>query len=97
LGLLPARTGSTNGKNPHPTKRDGRWDRAYSPQSNAEVPADFKRELDENKGALAFFRTLNMANVYAVVFRLENAKNAEVRKAKIRRMIEMFERGEKFH
>jgi len=38
------------------------------------VPADFKRELGENKGALAFFRTMNMANVYAVVFRLESAK-----------------------
>jgi len=70
---------------------------SLQPTSNAEVPADFKRELGENKGALAFFRTLNMANVYAVVFRLESAKKAEVRKAMIRRMIEMLERGEKFH
>jgi uncharacterized protein YdeI (YjbR/CyaY-like superfamily) len=78
-------------------KRDGRWDRAYSPQSKAVVPADFKRELDKNKGALAFFRTLNKTNVYAVVFRLESAKSADVRKARIRRMIEMLERQEKFH
>jgi uncharacterized protein YdeI (YjbR/CyaY-like superfamily) len=78
-------------------KRDGRWGRAYSPPSQAEVPADFTRELNKNKKALAFFETLNRANVYAVVFRLENAKSEEARKAKIRQMIEMFERGERFH
>jgi uncharacterized protein YdeI (YjbR/CyaY-like superfamily) len=78
-------------------KRDGRWDRAYSPQSKAKVPADFTRELKKNEKALAFFGTLNKANVYSVVFRLETAKDEEARKARINRIIKMFEKGEKFH
>ncbi|MDA4136930.1 MAG: YdeI/OmpD-associated family protein [Thaumarchaeota archaeon] len=78
-------------------KRDGRWARAYSPPSKAEVPADFTAALKKNKAALAFFRTLNRANVYAVVFRLENAKSEQARKAKIDQMVKMFERGERFH
>ena len=78
-------------------KRDGRWDRAYSPPSTAEVPEDFIEELNKNRKARAFFKTLNRANVYAVVFRLENAKTEQARKAKISQMVAMFERGEKFH
>jgi len=31
------------------------------------------------------------------VFRLENAKNDDSRKAKINQIIRMFEKGEKFH
>jgi hypothetical protein len=31
------------------------------------------------------------------VFRLENAKNEESRRMKIKDMIKMFEKGEKFH
>ncbi|MDA4112517.1 MAG: YdeI/OmpD-associated family protein [Thaumarchaeota archaeon] len=78
-------------------KRDGRWARAYSPPSKAEVPADFIRQLKKNEKALAFFKTLNKANVYAVVFRLENAKSEAARKTKISQIIKMFEREEAFH
>jgi uncharacterized protein YdeI (YjbR/CyaY-like superfamily) len=78
-------------------KRDGRWDRAYSPPSSAKLPEDFLKALRKNKEAEAFFKTLNRANIYSVVFRLENAKNEESRSMKIRQMIKMFEKGEKFH
>jgi uncharacterized protein YdeI (YjbR/CyaY-like superfamily) len=78
-------------------KRDGRWDRAYSPPSTAKLPEDFIKALQNNKEAEAFFRTLNRANIYSVVFRLENAKNEESRRMKIKQMIQMFEKGEKFH
>jgi uncharacterized protein YdeI (YjbR/CyaY-like superfamily) len=78
-------------------KRDGRWDRAYSPPSTAKLPEDFIKALQKNKEADAFFRTLDRANIYSVVFRLENAKNEESRSLKIRQMIMKFERGEKFH
>jgi uncharacterized protein YdeI (YjbR/CyaY-like superfamily) len=78
-------------------KRDGRWDRAYSPPSTAKLPEDFLKALKKNKEAEAFFRTLNRANIYSVVFRLENAKNEELRRMRIRQMITMFEKGEKFH
>ena len=78
-------------------KRDGRWDRAYSPPSSAKLPEDLIKALRKNKGAEAFFKTLNRANIYSVAFRLENAKNEESRSLKIRQMIKMFEKGEKFH
>jgi uncharacterized protein YdeI (YjbR/CyaY-like superfamily) len=78
-------------------RRDGRWDRAYSPPSTAKLPQDFIKALRKNKQAEKFFKTLNRANTYSVVFRLETAKNEEQRKMKIKKMIKMFERGEKFH
>lgn len=77
-------------------KADGRWDRAYSPPSRAEVPDDFMRELKKNKKALEFFKTLNKRNTYPVVYRLETAKKPETRAKRIQTFIEMFERGEKF-
>jgi uncharacterized protein YdeI (YjbR/CyaY-like superfamily) len=78
-------------------KKDGRWQGAYSPPSQAKLPADFLEELRKNKKAEAFFATLNRRNVYPVIFRLENAKNPELRRAKIKQFIAMFEKGEKFY
>jgi len=78
-------------------KRDGRWGRAYSPSSTAKLPQDFTEALQRNKEALLFFKTLNRANIYSVVFKLENVKNKELRTAKIKQISRMFENGEKFH
>jgi uncharacterized protein YdeI (YjbR/CyaY-like superfamily) len=78
-------------------KKDGRWDRAYSPPSTAKLPDDFIKALQKNKEAEAFFKTLDRANIYSVVFRLENAKTEELRREKIRLIIKMFEKGEKFY
>jgi uncharacterized protein YdeI (YjbR/CyaY-like superfamily) len=78
-------------------KRDGRWARAYSPPSKAKLPNDFLKELQKNRRAQAFFKALNKANVYALVFRLENTRSEARRKEKINQFVKMFERGEKFH
>jgi uncharacterized protein YdeI (YjbR/CyaY-like superfamily) len=78
-------------------KEDGRWYRAYSPPSSAKLPEDFLVALRKNKRAEAFFKTLNKANIYALVFRLENTRSVERRKAKIRQFVNMFEKREKFH
>ena len=78
-------------------KSDGRWQRAYSPPSQATVPGDFLAELRKNKKAAAFFETLNKRNTYPVVYRLETAKTPETRAKRIKAMIEQFERGEKFY
>jgi uncharacterized protein YdeI (YjbR/CyaY-like superfamily) len=78
-------------------KKDGRWDRAYSPPSTAKLPDDFIKALQKNKEAEAFFKTLDRANIYSVVFRLENAKTEVLRREKIRLIIKMFEKGEKFY
>jgi uncharacterized protein YdeI (YjbR/CyaY-like superfamily) len=78
-------------------KQDGRWEQAYDPPSTATIPEDFLSELRKNKRAEAFFATLNKRNTYPVVHRLQTAKTAETRARRIQAMIDMFERGEKFH
>ncbi len=78
-------------------KQDGRWTRAYDPPSAASVPEDFLAELNEHEQAAAFFATLDKRNIYAVVYRLQTAKTQATRAKRVRAMIEMFERGEKFH
>jgi uncharacterized protein YdeI (YjbR/CyaY-like superfamily) len=78
-------------------KADGRWDAAYPGQRAAEVPADLRRELDRNETARSFFDTLDSANRYAILYRLQEAKKPETRERRLRKFIEMLERGEKIH
>jgi uncharacterized protein YdeI (YjbR/CyaY-like superfamily) len=78
-------------------KEDGRWEHAYDPPSRASVPEDFLAELHKHKKAAAFFATLNKRNTYPIVYRLQTAKTPETRAKRIKAMIEMFDRGEKFH
>ena len=78
-------------------KQDGRWDAAYESQKNISVPEDFRSALEKNKKAKAFFATLNSANRYSFLFRLQTAKKAETREKRIRQLVGMLEKGEKFH
>jgi uncharacterized protein YdeI (YjbR/CyaY-like superfamily) len=78
-------------------RQDGRWKQAYDPPSKATIPEDFLTELRKNKKAEAFFATLNKRNTYPVTYRLQTAKTPETRAKRIKAMIEMFERGEKFY
>src|SRR5208282_5880283 len=55
-------------------KADGRWDAAYASPRNATPPDDFLKALAKNKKAKAFFETLNRANIYSIVYRLQTAK-----------------------
>ena len=78
-------------------KQDGRWDAAYDSPGNATVPSDFQAALDSNAEAKAFFATLNSANRYAILFRIQTAKKAETRAKRIEQFIQMLERHEKVH
>jgi uncharacterized protein YdeI (YjbR/CyaY-like superfamily) len=78
-------------------KKDGRWEAAYDSPSSAEVPDDLQAELDRNPKAKAFFATLNSANRYAVLWRVQTAKKAETRARRIRQFVEMLARNEKLH
>lgn len=62
-----------------------------------EVPEDFQSELDRRPQAREFFQTLNSANRYAVLFRIHTAKRATTRTARIQKLIDMLEKGEKIH
>jgi uncharacterized protein YdeI (YjbR/CyaY-like superfamily) len=78
-------------------KGDGRWDAAYAGQRTAKVPDDLQRELDRNRAAREFFATLDSANRYAILYRLDDAKRAETRERRLRKFVGMLERGEKIH
>lgn len=78
-------------------KADGRWDAAYAGQRAATVPADLRRELDANAAAREFFATLDSANRYAILYRLDEAKKPETRERRLRKFVAMLERGEKIH
>ncbi len=78
-------------------KKDGRWDAAYDSPKNAELPTDFLGQLSRNKKAKKFFDSLNRANTYAIVWRLQTAKKAETRKKRLRDILKMLEEGKTFH
>jgi len=78
-------------------KVDGRWERAYDSPSAMQVPLDFLKLLGTNKKAKAFFDTLNKANVYAIAWRLQTAKKPETRERRMKAILEMLSRGERFH
>ena len=76
---------------------DGRWEQAYDSQSKATVPEDLQRELDKNPEAAKFFATLDGANRYAVLYRIQEAKKPETRARRIEKFIDMLNRREKLH
>jgi uncharacterized protein YdeI (YjbR/CyaY-like superfamily) len=53
--------------------------------------------LGNNKKAKAFFETLNKANVYAIVYRLQTAKKPETRAKRMQTILAMMAQGKKFH
>jgi uncharacterized protein YdeI (YjbR/CyaY-like superfamily) len=78
-------------------KADGRWENAYAGSGAATIPDDFLAALKKNKKAKAFFDTLNKQNLFAIYFRLQNAKKPETRAKHIATFIAMLEKQEKFH
>jgi uncharacterized protein YdeI (YjbR/CyaY-like superfamily) len=75
-------------------KKNGRWEAAYDSPSAATVPDDLQSAFNANPKAKAFFETLDRANRYAVLWRIQTAKN---RARKIEQLIAMLDRGEKIH
>jgi uncharacterized protein YdeI (YjbR/CyaY-like superfamily) len=78
-------------------KANGRWTAAYDSPSRAAVPQDFQAALDANAPAKSFFETLDRANRYAMLFRIQTIKKAETRARKIQQFIEMLANHEKIH
>jgi uncharacterized protein YdeI (YjbR/CyaY-like superfamily) len=78
-------------------KADGRWQAAYAGQSKASVPDDLQEALDKNPQARDFFLTLNSVNRYALLFRVQTARKAETRAARIQKFVDMLAKGEKLY
>src|SRR5918994_7389652 len=78
-------------------KADGRWDAAYDAPSSATVPDDLRRELEKNEKAREFFATLNSANRYAILHRIQDAKKPETRARRIEKYVAMLREGKRIY
>jgi uncharacterized protein YdeI (YjbR/CyaY-like superfamily) len=78
-------------------RADGRWDAAYDGSRTAAVPADLQAALDAEPAAKAFFATLDRANRYAVLYRVQDAKRPQTRARRIETFVAMLAAGEKLH
>ena len=61
------------------------------------MPADLAAAFARNAAALAFFETLDSANRYAILYRVQAAKKPETRAERITRFVEMCARNERIH
>lgn len=78
-------------------KRDGRWDAAYDSARTATVPEDLQTALDANAEARDFFATLNAANRYAVLYRVQTARTPQTRAKRIQQLVERLAQRQPFH
>ena len=75
-------------------KADGRWENAYLPPSETEVPADFIAALQHAPKAQQFFESLNKSSRYAISIGLTTAKKPETRERRFNKFMDMLARGE---
>lgn len=78
-------------------KRDGRWNAAYDSSRTSTVPPDLAAALRANPRAAAFFPTLDRANRYAILYRVQAAKKAETRAERIGRFVTMLAQQKTIH
>lgn len=75
-------------------KADGRWENAYKPPSETEVPDDFVVALEKQPNAKKFYATLNKSSRYAITHGLSTAKKPETRERRFNKFMDMLARGE---
>ena len=78
-------------------RQDGRWAAAYDSARTSQVPDDLARALARNKAAAAFFETLDSANRYAILYRVQTAKKPETRAARVARFVAMLANHQTLH
>lgn len=76
---------------------DGRWTRAYDGARTSVVPDDLSVALEAEPQAKAFFATVDAANRYAVLWRIQTAAKSETRARRIAQLVAMLARGELIH
>ena len=69
----------------------------YDSPSTVKVPDDLQAALDANPAAKAFFATLNGANRYAILYRIQTAVKPETRARRIADFVAMLKRREMLH
>lgn len=76
---------------------DGRWAAAYAGARTAEVPEDLAAALRADPAAEEFFTTLDSANRYAVLYRVQDAKRPETRARRIAQYVAMLAEHRTLH
>lgn len=78
-------------------KKNGQWEAAYDSPKDMQVPEDFFKAVAKDPKTLAFYQTLNRANLYAIAWRLHTAKKPETRIKRFKVLLEMLQKGDKLH
>lgn len=78
-------------------KDNGQWEAAYDSASTATVPDDFQAVLDQHPAAWDFWNSLNQANRYAFLYRIQTVKRPETRIRRIAWALDLLARQEKIH
>jgi uncharacterized protein YdeI (YjbR/CyaY-like superfamily) len=78
-------------------KQNGQWEAAYDTAVDMKIPEDFLKEVAKDPKTLAFYKTLNKANLYAIGWRLQTAKKPETRAKRFDTLLTMLRKGEKLH
>jgi uncharacterized protein YdeI (YjbR/CyaY-like superfamily) len=78
-------------------KANGQWEGAYDSHRTSTPPHDFLEALGRRPRAKAFFATLNAANRYAILWRIQTAKKPETRQKRIATFVQMLEDHKKLH
>lgn len=76
-------------------KKDGRWEKAYAPASEMEIPADFLEAIESRPKAKEFFDQLTKSNRYVIAYALATAKRPETRDRRFKKYLDIVERGVK--
>ena len=78
-------------------KADGRWEQAYDSPANMSIPPDLQEALSKDSKMEKFYNSLSKTNKYAINWRLQTAKKPETRERRMKVILEMLAKGEKFH
>jgi uncharacterized protein YdeI (YjbR/CyaY-like superfamily) len=78
-------------------RADGRGEAAYAGARTITVPDGLARALAADPAAAEFFATLDSANRYAVLYRVQDAKRPETRARRIATYVAMLAEARKLH
>jgi uncharacterized protein YdeI (YjbR/CyaY-like superfamily) len=78
-------------------KLDGRWKRAYDGSRISTPPKDLMVALDRHPRARKFFDSLDRANRYAILYRVQAAKKPETRAKLITRFVDLCQKHQTIH
>jgi uncharacterized protein YdeI (YjbR/CyaY-like superfamily) len=76
---------------------DGRWERAYAGPKHMTVPDDLAAALDADPHLRAEFDSLDGANRYAILWRVQTAATPATRAKRIAAAVELLRDGRRIH